>query len=164
MSALALAFSALMFAATPFPADDARGAMTVCFRYSSFSLAEGEVVEDVQMGIHGLLLVIRGSRGRYEVRENEIFARPHRLGRRVSRTGTASVYRSLESSVSYAIMGRPEFSPDRDVMILMLTGEALEGDRSDARIYSRVTVGDPALIHCDRRYLNGWDVLLGQNG
>jgi hypothetical protein len=159
-----------MFAVAPFlagltlatgtPEVDVVGPMTLCFRYSSFMLGDGESVEEVQMGIHGLEVAIASPPGRYEVHENEILASPRPLGRRVLRTETASVYRLLEPSVSYAILARPEFSRDRDVMLLVLTGDALEGNDADARIYARVTVGDPTSMHCDRRYLYGWDAVL----
>ncbi len=159
MSAVALALSGLMVSAPLAQAVDPTGPLMLCFRYSGFSLAAGESVTDIQMGIHGLALAVESPAGRYEVHENEILATP-RLGRRVLRTETASVYRSRNSSVSYVVMARPEFSPDRDVPLLVLSGEALEGNSADARFYSRVTVSDPASMHCDRRYLYGWDVML----
>lgn len=159
MSALALAFSGLILALSAGQTTEPTGPLKLCFRYSSFSLAEGERIADLQMGIHGLVLAIESPRGRYQVHENEILVAP-RLGRRVLRTETASVYRSRNSFVSYVVMSRPEFSPDRDVPLLVVSGEALQGTSADARIYARITVGDPTSVPCDRRYLYGWDVML----
>ena len=144
------------------PQRDITGPRKLCFKYSSFQLAAGERVTDVQIGVEGMGIEVEGLLGRYSVRESEIFARPARLGRRVSRNEDASYYRS-GNPVSYAVTGRTSYSPDRDTLVLWLSGPALTGQRADAAIYSRVAVGDPAPLRCDNRYLYGWDVALGQD-
>lgn len=161
MLAVAPLVAGLMLAAGQAPAADLAGPATICFRYSSFRLVAGERLEHVSMGIHGLRAGITGLRGGYEVLEGEImraFSEDDRV--RVLRTGGFSIYRS-GSPPSYAVMTRPAFSPDRDVMLVALAGAALDGSEEDAEIYSRVAVGDPATVQCDRRYLYGWDLMLG---
>ena len=136
------------------------GPRTLCFKYSSFQLVEGERVADVRIGLEGMGIEVEGPQGRYSVRESEIFARPATLGRRVNRNEGTSYYRS-GNPVRSAIIGRTSYSPDRDTLVLWVSGSALTGRTADATIYSRVTVGDPASLLCDNRYLYGWDIALG---
>lgn len=139
------------------------GPKKLCFKYSSFQLAEGERVADIRIGMEGMGIEVEGPFGRYSVRESEIFAKPAMLGRRVSRHDDTKYYRNGDP-VSYAVTGRTSYSPERDTLVLWVSGPALTGQRTDAAIYSRVTVGDPALQRCDYRYLYGWDVALGLDG
>jgi len=137
------------------------GPKTLCFKYSSFQLLDGERVVDVRIGLEAMGIEVEGPHGRYSIRESEIFAKPRMLGRRVHRNGVTAYYRS-RSAASYAITGRTSYSPDRDALVLWLSGSALTGRAADATIYSRVTVGDPASLRCDRRYLYGRDIALGR--
>ncbi|WOB78348.1 hypothetical protein [Brevundimonas nasdae] len=136
------------------------GPKTLCFKYSSLQLVEGERVADVRVGLEGMGIEVEGPQGRYSVQESEIFARPATLGRRVNRNEGTNYYRS-GNPVSYAIAGRTSYSPDRDTLVVRMSGPALAGRTTDAEIYRRVTVADPASLRCDNRYLYGWDIALG---
>lgn len=98
------------------------GPKTLCLKYSSLQLVEGERVADVRIGLEGMGIEIEGP---------------------------------------YAIAGRTSYSPDRDTLVVRVSGSALAGRTTDAEIYRRVTVGDPASLRCDNRYLYGWDIALG---
>ena len=141
------------------PEHEIIGPKTLCFKYSSFQLTEGERVADVRIGLEGMGIDVEGLRGRYSVRESEIFARPASLGRLVSRRDNTNYFRS-DRPARYAITGRTSYSLNRDTLVLWVSGFALTGRRADATIYNRVTVGDPASLRCDMRYLYGWDTAL----
>ncbi|MDP3802349.1 MAG: hypothetical protein Q8Q71_09215 [Brevundimonas sp.] len=140
------------------PTPDIVGPRQLCFKYSSFLLNEGERVVDVRMGLEGMGIEVAGPRGSYSIRESEIFA-PASLGRRTQRMGGTSYYR-LRGPLRYAVTGRTDYSPARDTLVLWLSGSAFTGQPDDASIYTRVTIADPAPLHCDHRYLYGWDVAL----
>lgn len=159
--ALHLAFATGLAGGIDAPEREIVGPKLLCFKYSSYQLIEGERIADVSVGLEGMGIEVEGSQGLYTVRESEIFSRPATLGRRVNRTEGASYHRS-GNPVRYAITGRTSYSPDKDTLVLWVSGSALTGRRTDSAIYNRVSVGDPAPLRCDYRYLYGWDVALGQ--
>jgi hypothetical protein len=112
------------------------------------------------MGLEGMAIEVEGPQGRYSVAESEIFGRPAALGRRVNRNGGTTYFRRGDP-VRYAVTGRTSYSPNRDTLLLWVSGAPLTGRTTDAAFYSRVTVGDPASVDCDHRYLYGWDIALG---
>ena len=137
-----------------------QGPSVVCFGYSRFSLIEGERITEYQMGMHGVLVSVDGPEGSYQISENEIYRTPNHLGRRVQRDSTTSIYRaSKQGKPRYAVMARPSFSPDREVMLLTLSGEAFSGRADDVAIYSRITVSDSADVRCDFSFRSGWDAM-----
>jgi len=137
-----------------------QGPGVVCFGYSRFSLLEGERITAYQMGLHGVRVSVEGPGGSYQISENEIYRTPNHLGRRVQRDSTQSIYRATsQGETRYAVMARPSFSPDRDVMLLTLSGEAFTGRTNDAAIYSRLTVTDSTGVRCDYGFRYGWDAM-----
>lgn len=156
---------AFLLAQPPIDVQDAHlpvGPAVLCFQRSSFTLAEGErVVDDQGGGLHGVRLEIAGPRGRYRVLENEIMRMPTALGRRVHSDSHGTVYRSPRRPISYAFVARTDFSPSRNRMIAVLSGEALTGRSEDRHIYRRLTLGDPSVKTCDHRYAYGWSALTG---
>jgi hypothetical protein len=141
------------------PAREIVGPKRLCFKHSSFQLTEGERVADVRMGVEGMSIGVEGPMGRYRISESEIFRKPTELGRRVGRRDGTGYYR-VSDPVRYAVTGRTSFSPDRDALVLWVSGDALVGQRTDAEIYNRVAVGDPAGRRCHYRYLYGGDAAL----
>ena len=138
------------------------GPKRLCFKYSSFLLEANERVTEVQMGLEGMGIEVEGPLGRFTVRESEIFAKPENLGERVSRNQDTSYYLNGKP-LSYAVRGRTSYSPDRETLVLWLSGPALTGQATDMTIYNRIAVGDPASLPCDKRYLYGWDIILGKD-
>ncbi len=157
---IALATGSSAWLDTPEP--ETIGPKLLCFKYSSFQLLEGERVTDVRIGIHAMVIEVDGPAGRYTVAESDNFRRPASLGTWVARSGGTTYHRS-GNPPSYAVTGRTSYSTERDVLVLWVSGSALNGRRTDAAVFTRVMVGDPAPLPCDYRYLYGFDVFLGQD-
>ena len=135
----------------------------ICFRYSRFALNEGERIVDYQIGIHGVTIHVDGPAGPYRVAENEIYRTPARPGMRVHQENGASVFRSRGRPVSYVFLARTPFSPNRDRMIAVISGDALSGGIGDGSIYRRLAIGDSSSVRCDESYLYGFDAMLGMD-
>lgn len=133
----------------------------ICFRYSRFALNEGERIVDYQIRIHGVTIHVDGPAGPYRVAENEIFRTPARPGLRVHQENGASVFRSRGRPTSYVFLARTPFSPNRDRMIAVISGDALSGGIGDGSVYRRLAIGDSSSVHCDQSYLYGLEALLG---
>jgi hypothetical protein len=129
------------------------GPMLVCFKYSSFRLAAGEQITDFGGSPEALLITIEGRGGAYQIGESEIFAKPIQKRLISDRDGTR-VYRV--GPAGYEIAGKTSYSDGGDEFILSLDGEALAGTVRDARIYRRLTVGDPARLSCKMTFTYHW--------
>ena len=145
------------------PDTSVTGPAALCFHHSRFILDESERVAEVRMGVHGAVVDVDGPAGRYEVSENEIYALPARRGAVVFRDEAVTIRRFRREGVSYGFFTRPSFSPGRDVMLALVSGEALTGRASDAAVYRRFVMGTPVPEACDHRYLYGWGVMLGED-
>lgn len=137
------------------------GPMQICFKYSSFSLLEGERIVGFQGSAESMAIDLEGPTGSFRIGESEIFADPAHPGRRVSQHNGTSVYRLRDPDLRYAVYGKTEFSDGRDRLMLWLDGEALDGSRRDARIYDRLIVGDPSALHCKHIFTYSWDAVSG---
>ena len=102
------------------------GPMLVCFKYSSFSLADGERIIDFEGGAEGMAVRVEGPHGAYWIEESEIFITP-RLGRLLSDNGGTRVYRLRGRARQYAIVGATNFSGGEDRAVIRLEGGALTG-------------------------------------
>lgn len=143
--------------------DGVRGPAALCFHHSRFMLHEGEQVLEVHRGVHGVQIHIAGPHGPYQVSESESYAPPRRRGPVVLRDGDVAVHRIRRGTIGYAYFTRPEFSPDHDVMLATLSGEALDGGGNDAAIYRRFIMGTPQPETCDHRYGYGFSVIFGDS-
>lgn len=143
------------------PLDDpVVGPTQVCFKYSAFSLDDGERIVGFEGGAEGMAVTVEGPAGAYRIGESEIFATP-RLGRVVSDRDGTRVYRLRGRAREYAIRGTTSFSDGEDRTVIRLEGEALTGTSRDAQIYRRFTITDPSALHCPRTFTYSWDAMLG---
>lgn len=69
------------------------GPKLICFKYSTFSLDEGERVTDFSGSLEAISITVESPFGTYAVGESEIFAFPKDGKRLVFSTGRTSVYR-----------------------------------------------------------------------
>jgi hypothetical protein len=143
------------------PLDEpAVGPMQVCFKYSAFSLDEGERITFFKGGAEGMSVTIEGPAGAYRVGESEIFATP-RLGRLVSDHDGTRVYRMRGHAREYLVRGVTDFSNGEDTTVVRLESEALTGTSRDGQIYRRFKVTNPSALRCQRTFTYSWDAILG---
>jgi len=132
------------------------GPKLVCFKYSTFMLEEGERITDFSGSPEGMSITINGPADSFQIGESEIFAPPKGEKRLVSSKEGTTVYRLLGHGGRYALFGRPSFSPEKDRLVIWLSGKALKGTKDDARVYSRLLVRDPATFKCDQTFTYSW--------
>jgi hypothetical protein len=140
--------------------DPVAGPGLLCFKYSTFRLLDGERVIAFSGGAVSLEITIDGPSGRYAIAEGEIFAPPAHLGRRVVRQAKTTVYAVPSREPLYAIYGRTSFAPEKDHLIVWLSGPALTGSIKDAAIYARFAVTDPGQTKCIHTFTYSWDAFL----
>jgi hypothetical protein len=139
------------------------GPKTVCLKYSSFQLAEGESIRGFGGGIETMVLEIVGPSGSYTLAESEIW-RDGARNRRVASYGRTSVYSVRDGhAVRYAIYGPASFANGSERLLVRLESDRFDGTRTDAAVYRRVTVGDPAQLHCQQRFHYGWEDMLPES-
>lgn len=136
------------------------GPKRICLRLMSFDLLAGERVTDVQIGVHGSSLSITAADGEYEVSENEILRQTRSWRRPVYRRDQTQIFRSGGGDgVAYTIVGPMEFYEDgKPRQLGWISGPVLRGERADALIYSRVSVGNTADLECDQRIRYGFNL------
>jgi hypothetical protein len=99
--------------------------------------------------------------GDIRIGESEIYATPERLGKLVAQFEETRVYRVRRSEgLYYRVTGPTQFQPDAKKLILVLSGPGFTGSARDAAIYNRFRIGDVGKVHCDKRYLYGWEFFL----
>ena len=131
------------------------GPQLLCFKYSTFSLLDGERVTDFSGGAEAMTLAIGGPSGAYTVSESGIFAA--RGARRLELSSAkTNVYRFFEGGPRYGVYGPTSFSDGEDRPIIWLSGAALKGTAADAAIFSRVEVRDPKSVKCDQSFSYRW--------
>ena len=128
------------------------GPKLLCFKYSTFSLLEGERVTDFSGGVEAMSLTIAGPSGVYEVGESEIFAPAKGAHRRVLANGKTSVYRIAGKRLRYSVYGPTSFSDGKDRLVIWLSGSVLKGTIKDAAIYRRFDVRDTDTVTCEYRF------------
>ncbi len=132
------------------------GPKLLCFKYSTFSLLEGERVTDFSGGLEAMSLTIEGPSGVYRVDESEIFGPAKGVLRRMSANETTSVYRVIGKRQRYAVYGPTSFSDSKDQLVIWLSGPALTGKIKDAAIYRRFNVRDTDTVKCEQKFTYGW--------
>jgi hypothetical protein len=164
MKPAAAAIAALTLLATGVQASPLRepvvGPTQVCFKYSSFSLSEGERVTDFSPAPESMGIEVEGPNGRYDVVESELFYVPN-PGRALREDHGTSVFRAKRRSREYLIAGVTGFSRDKSIVVVSVSGPALTGTRRDALIYDRFIVGDPAQMNCPDKFTYSWQAFLG---
>jgi hypothetical protein len=133
----------------------------VCFKYSALTLQADERVTGATGSAESEHVQIAGPRGQYEVGESEIFATPKGARRLVLTLGQTKVYRIDGPRKLYAIYGPTSFSDGEDRLVVLLSGEALRADATDAEIYRRFEVRDPATLSCGHIFTYSWEAILG---
>jgi hypothetical protein len=158
--------TAILIAAAPVrsePLDEVvTGPQLICFKYSTFSLAEGESITDFSGSMEGMQVTVSSSKGDFTIGESEIFAEPKKKGQRVFSNGKMSIYRIPGPRSGYAIYAPTSFSDGRPVLLLRLSGKKLRGGLNDKAIYSRLEVRDPAGLPCAHAFTYSWDFLITQ--
>jgi hypothetical protein len=132
--------------------------MLLCFKYSTFELAEREHVTDFSGSAEGMSLTIEGPIGRYKVGESEIWAEPTGRRRLVSKREGTAVYR-FGNNRPYAIYGTTDYSHNKPRLLIWLSGEALRGNSGDKAIYDRFDIRDPKGSSCGHVFTYSWDFL-----
>jgi len=133
------------------------GPKLICFKYSTFMLEEGERVSDFSGSPEAMSITVNGSARSFQIGESEIFASPKSGRRLVSSKAGTTVYRVSDHGGRYAVFGRTSFSPEKDRLVIWLSGEALKGRKGDANVYRRLVVRDPKPLKCDQTFTYSWD-------
>lgn len=142
-------------AASEPPSRPVEGPQLLCFKYSTFQLAKDERVKDFSLSPEEMSLTIEGPTGVYNVAEGEIFAEPKHRGRRAAQRGQTSVYQ-INGKPRYAIYGLTNYSPNKDRLVIWLSGNGLSGNSKDKAIYSRFEVRDPEGAACGHVFTYSW--------
>ena len=129
------------------------GPKLLCFKYSTFSLGAAERVIDFTAGEEGVMILVDGPSGHYEIDESEIFAAPPIAKHLVYSTGEEKIYR-IAVEQRYAIYGSHDFYKDRP--LLWVSGAAVKGTRHDLPILKRFDVRDPREVKCEQKFTYGW--------
>lgn len=158
--ALALFLIAGTSSAAAPPSRPVKGPMLLCFKYSTFQLAEHERVTDFSASPESMSLTIEGPTGKYQVGESEIWAEPKHRGRLISQRDDTAVYQP-DDNRRYAIYGPTKYSPDRRRLVIWLSGEALRGNGDDKTLYERFNVRDPKGASCGHGFTYSWGFLGG---
>jgi len=132
------------------------GPKLICFKYSTFMLKEGERISDFSGSPEAMSITVDTSMNSYEIGESEIFASPKGKKRLVASKDGTTVYRVSDHRGRYAIFGRTTFSKEKDRLVIWLSGKGLEGRKSDASLYDRFEVRDPAGVKCDQTFTYSW--------
>jgi hypothetical protein len=153
---LAISITTARFAFAAPLQEPLRGPKNLCFKYSTFTLAAGESVTDFSGGFEGMMIDVKGPKGKYTISESEIFARPRERGNFVNAHSHATIYALKGRERQYAIYGRTRFSPNSDRLIVRLRGDALRGTAADADIYDRFDVVEPRSQDCEHTFTYSW--------
>lgn len=156
VSALAAEFSAT--ARAELLEEPVAGPMQICFKYSAFSLADGERIVGFEPGFEGMAINVESPRGDYRIAESEVFATP-RPGRLVSDRDGTRVYRLGGRAREYTVRGVTPFSHGAETTVIRIQGAALTGGSRDAEIYRRIRLTDPSSQHCTRTFTYSWQGL-----
>jgi hypothetical protein len=136
------------------------GPARVCFARGAVDIAAGEVSYLNYMGIHYAAVRIVGQDASYKISEGDSYVSP-RGGTRVrdagleQRIGATTVRRfGHGAKTRYGIYDRPEYSPDRDRLVIWVDG--LAGGAADLAVLRRIAVKLPEIAGCKRRFMYGW--------
>jgi hypothetical protein len=132
------------------------GPKLICFKYSTFMLSEGERISDFSGSPEAMSITVDGLANSYEIDESEIFASPKGKRRLVASNDGTMVYRVSNHGGRYSIFGRTIFSKEKDRLVIWLSGKGLKGKKSDASVYDRFEVRDPASVKCDHTFTYSW--------
>jgi len=135
------------------------GPKLICFKYSTFSLREGESIGEMSGSPEGMSVTVTSPSGNFSIGESEIFAPAKGLKRLVFSNGSMSVYRVSRGGGRYAIYGPTSFSNGKYRLMIWLTGENLRGRKSDEGVYSRFEIRDPSGLKCEHTFTYSWDFL-----
>lgn len=138
------------------------GPELICFKYSTFSLAEGESITDFSGSMEGMQVTVSSRRGDFRIGESEIFAELDNLGRPVFSKGEMSIYRLKSPRNGYAVYAPTRSSSGERILLARFSGSRLKGKFSDKAIYSRFEVRDPAGLQCKHTFTYSWDFLTQQ--
>jgi hypothetical protein len=141
------------------PSRPVEGPMLLCFKYSTFQLAEHERVMDFSASAEGMSITIAGPTGTYQIAESEIWAEPKHRGQVVSEHDRTTVY-EVEGKRRYSVYGPTTYSPNQDRLLIGLSGQALRGNNKDKHIYERFDVRDPEGATCGHGFTYSWDFFL----
>jgi len=135
------------------------GPKLICFKYSTFSLGEGESIAEMSGSPEGMSITVTSPSGDFSIGESEIFASTKRAKHLVLSNGSTSVYRVSGGGGRYAIYGSTSFSNGKDRLVIWLAGKGLKGRKSDKGVYSRFAVRDPSGLKCEHTFTYSWDFL-----
>jgi len=109
-----------------------KGPTRICLNEGAIDLKPGETSYLGYIGVHSTALRIQSTDGEFKVSEGEAWSEP-RGGRRID----ATIRRfGSGAKTRYAVYGRPEFSPDRDVLLTWVdgTGDAVKDLERSRRV------------------------------
>lgn len=133
------------------------GPKAICFKYSTFALADGESITDFSGSPEGMSITVNSPSGNFAIAESEIFASAKGAKRLVFSSGRISVYRVSGPAVRYAIYGPTSFSHGQDRLVIWLSGQRLKGKKTDHAVYDRFEIRDPAAVQCQQTFTYSWE-------
>jgi hypothetical protein len=132
------------------------GPKLICFKYSTFSLADGERVTEFTGSPEAMSITVERTSGDFTIAESEIFAEPKGPKRLVFSNGRTFVYRVSDHRGRYAIYGPTSFSAGNNRLVIWLSGKSLRGKKSDQTVYGRFMVRNVAGLKCEQTFTYSW--------
>ena len=136
------------------------GPSRVCLMHTSVDVRPGETAYLDYLGIHHGGFRVTGPRGTFHVLEGDAWTEPRGgqlvpdlRGRRVER-------HRREGRVRYLIYGASDYDPNQESPQVWVEGDAL-GRSRDLAILARINVRQDDLASCRRRFVYGWETILG---
>ena len=140
------------------------GPKLICFKYSTFSLAEGETLTDFSGSPEAMSITVNSSLGQFTISESEIFASEKGSRRLVFSNGLTAIYRVSDRGGRYAIYGPTSFSDGKSRLVIWLSGKGLKGKKSDEAVYDRFAIRNVAGLKCGQTFTYSWSFYFPANG
>lgn len=137
------------------------GPSRICLLRTVIDVRRGETAYLDYLGIHWGAVRILGPRGTLIVKEGDSWAEP-----RSARYSVDSLERRIarvreQGAVRYLIYGRSEFARGGERPVVWVEGDALAGRDWDYQTLERIDLNLRTRSQCERRFLYGWEALLG---
>ena len=135
------------------------GPARVCLGDMVVSPNGGEVVYVEYLGIHNARLrLVLADGAQVELVQGDAFLDRRSQGQAPAIERSGQRYYLVESGADPLYQrDAPAGADGESSQMLLLSGSALTGDRSDETIFDRLTFGADQVARCDRRFGYGWD-------
>jgi hypothetical protein len=152
--------AALALVLVPEEAGVFEGPGRACLKHSYVDLLQGETLKIDGAGTESAHFTLSSTQRRLQLIESEIIGDEGDRGTDVRNDGTTRVFRAAGGrDTRYRFYGRTDYSPDRDKLVLVLTGLPARHTASGTSLLRRIHVAEAAPDSCTHAYRYGWDVI-----